>query len=65
MTTSEAQRRASAKWNAKNKERQHYYVAKSTAKRFIKKLATKEDLMMIADLLQQRQKELGFEEIQD
>lgn len=54
---SEAQRRASAKWDRKNKSRRQYINRRSTARNFIKKEATKEDIDELKDLLKNRKKE--------
>lgn len=56
--TSEAQKRARDKWDAKHPENKNYRVAKSTAKRFVSKLAMIEDLNMIDDLSKKRRQEL-------
>lgn len=52
-TTTEAQRRAKAKWQKKNREKASYYTAKSTAKRFITKLANDEDLEEITQIVKE------------
>lgn len=52
-TTTEAQRRAKAKWQKKNREKAAYYTAKSTAKRFITELATDEDLAEITHIIKE------------
>ncbi|MCH3989689.1 MAG: hypothetical protein LKF01_01145 [Lactobacillus sp.] len=62
MPVSEAQRRASDKWAAKNKDKQRYYAAKSTAKRFISKLAKEQDLDEMVNLINQRQEELKYQD---
>lgn len=55
---SEAQRRASRKWELKNKSRRQYINRRSTARNFIKKEATKEDLDELKNLLKNKKKEL-------
>lgn len=55
---SEAQKRASRKWELKNKSRRQYINRRSTARNFIKKEATKEDLDEFQTLLRNRKKEL-------
>ena len=52
-TTTEAQRRAKAKWQKKNRKKSAYYTAKSTAKRFITKLASDEDLAEITQIVKE------------
>ena len=54
---SEAQKRASRKWDHKNKSRRQYINRRSTARNFIKKEATKEDIDELKDLLKNRKKE--------
>ena len=54
---SEAQIRASRKWELKNKSRRQYINRRSTARNFIKKEATKEDLGEFKSLLKNREKE--------
>jgi len=54
---SEAQRRASAKWDRKNKSRRQYINKRSITRNFIKKEATKEDLGEFKILLKNREKE--------
>ena len=53
---SEAQIRASRKWELKNKSRRQYINRRSTARNFIKKEATKEDIDELKDLLKNREK---------
>ena len=54
---SEAQKRASRKWGRKNKDRRQYINRRSTARNFIKKEATEEDLDELRTLLKNREKE--------
>lgn len=54
---SEAQKRASAKWDRKNKSRRQYINKRSITRNFIKKEATKEDLGEFKSLLKNREKE--------
>lgn len=53
---SEAQKRASRKWELKNKSRRQYINRRSTARNFIKKEATEEDLDELRTLLKNREK---------
>lgn len=55
---SEAQKRASRKWDKKNKEKKNYIVVKANAKRFINKFATASDLDNLEKLISERRKEL-------
>ena len=45
--TTEAQRRANAKWDKANKDKKNYINKKSVTKNFILKSATEEDLEII------------------
>lgn len=47
----EAQKRASLKWDENNKERKQYLNRRSTAKNFILKSATNEDLQMLQEAI--------------
>ena len=55
---SEAQKRASRKWDRKNKSRRQYINKRSITRNFIKKEAAKEDIDELKDLLTNREKEL-------
>ena len=55
---SEAQKRASRKWDHKNKSRRQYINKRSITRNFIKKEAVKEDLDEFKILLKNREKEL-------
>lgn len=55
--TSEAQLRASRKWQDKNKEHMNYIRKRSAAKSFMK-VATLDDLTELEQLIEQRKKEL-------
>ena len=53
---SEAQKRASRKWDHKNKSRRQYINKRSITRNFIKKEATKEDLGEFKNLIKNREK---------
>lgn len=53
---SDAQLKASRKWDEAHKEKKKYIVARSQAKRFVTKLATKEDLEKLQKLIEEKQK---------
>ncbi|CAJ1188246.1 MULTISPECIES: hypothetical protein [Companilactobacillus] len=55
---SEARIKANKKWDEKNKERKKYIVKRSTAKSFIKNLATQDDLNELKELIKLKEKEL-------
>jgi len=55
---SEAQKRASRKWDRKNRIRRQYINKRSITRNFIKKEAAKEDLDEFKILLKNREKEL-------
>ena len=57
---SAAKRRASAKWDRKNKSRRQYINKRSITRNFIKKEAAKEDLDEFKNLIKNREKELWF-----
>lgn len=57
MTTlSEARKRANKNWDNKNKDKKNYIVAKSQAKRFIKKFATENDLKDLEKMIEEQKK---------
>lgn len=56
--TSEAQARANAKWKEKNKDRQRIYRYRSQARKFIRDLADKDDLLELQQMLEERLKEM-------
>lgn len=58
MATSEAQKRANRKWRSKNKEKQQLYNHRSTAKRFVKRYASIDDLIELENLIHERRQEL-------
>jgi hypothetical protein len=51
-----ARKEANQRWNEAHKEQHRYYVAKSTAKRFINKLANHEDLLELKKLIEDKLK---------
>lgn len=51
---SEARRRATKKWNDKNKDKQRIYQYRSYARKFIRDLATEQDLKELQMLINQR-----------
>lgn len=55
---SEAKIRANRKWDAKNKERKDYLRYRSTAKNFILKKATLDDLITINGYIEERKNQL-------
>lgn len=55
---SEARKRANKKWDEANKERKAYIGKRSTAKNFILKLATAEDLELMEEYIAERRKML-------
>lgn len=57
MAVSEAQKKANKKWDEKNKARKLYINKRSTARSFIKKLATSDDLDELQQLIDERRKE--------
>lgn len=55
--TTEAQKRASARWRERNREKVNYTNRRSDARAFIQALATLEDLAELAVMIEERQKE--------
>ncbi len=56
--TSEAQARARDKWNEKNKAKKKVYSYRSYTRKFIKEMATIDDIQEIKQLLAEREQEL-------
>lgn len=57
--TSDAQRRASRKWNEKNREKHKIYVARSKAKAYIRDMVeTQEELDDLIELIEKKSKEI-------
>jgi len=52
--TTEAQRRANAKWDKANKEKKNYINKKSITKNFVLKTATLEDIMLVQEWIKDR-----------
>ena len=48
------QQRANKKWNAKNREHRNYLTKRSTSRGFIRNHATKDDLLELQELIQER-----------
>ncbi len=58
FTTTEAQRKASRKWEENNKERNRYLSARRQARSFIRKYATEEDLKELEDMIGEKRNQL-------
>lgn len=56
--TTEAQERAAKKWKENNRARQRIYQNRSTARRFIREMASLEDLKELKGLIHTREQEL-------
>lgn len=54
MKTSEAQKRANAKWESENRERRNYLSKRSSARGFIRNKATQEDLLELRDMIDKK-----------
>lgn len=52
----EARKKANLKWDENNKQRKQYLNRRSTAKNFILKLATDEDLQMLQEAIDIKKK---------
>ena len=48
------QQRANKKWNARNREHRNYLTKRSTSRGFIRNNATKDDLLELQELIQER-----------
>ncbi|MCD1147293.1 hypothetical protein LQU94_04125 [Peptoniphilus sp. KCTC 25270] len=55
---SEPQRRAVERWNAKNKEKSNFMKQRSSARSFIRKKASGEDLDELEGIISERRREL-------
>ncbi len=51
---SKAQLKANKKWNDKNKDKQRIYRYRSYARKFVRDLATYDDLKELQELIQER-----------
>lgn len=52
--TSEAQLKAAKKWNDKNKDKQRIYRYRSYARKFVRDLATENDLKELREMIDER-----------
>ena len=48
------QQRANKKWNERNREHRNYLTKRSTSRGFIRNHATKDDLLELQELIQER-----------
>ena len=48
------QQRASKRWNERNREHRNYLTKRSTSRGFIRNHATKDDLLELQELIQER-----------
>lgn len=58
MKTSEARKKANAKWASKNRERRNYLTKRSNARGFIRNNATQEDLLELRDMIDEKLSEM-------
>ena len=54
MAVSEAQQRAKKKWDSKNKDKNRVYRYRSYARKFIKDIATEDDLKELRKMVDER-----------
>lgn len=54
MAVSEAQQRAKKKWDSKNKDKNRVYRYRSYARKFIKDIATEDDLKELRKMIDER-----------
>ena len=58
MVESLSQKKASKKWNEKNREHRSYLASRSSASSFIRNKATLDDLIELEQLINNRRKQL-------
>ncbi|MFD1417199.1 hypothetical protein [Companilactobacillus keshanensis] len=63
MVLSDAQRKANKKWHKNNKERANYIAMRSSARSFIRKKSTLDDLKELEQIINNRKKELVDDEV--
>ncbi|MCH4008017.1 hypothetical protein [Companilactobacillus sp.] len=59
MVLTEAQKRANEKWHRKNRKRANYIAMRSSARSFIRKKSTLEDLDELEKIIKSRRTELS------
>ncbi|HIY92783.1 hypothetical protein [Companilactobacillus sp. HBUAS56275] len=59
MVLTDAQKRANEKWHKNHRERANYIAMRSSARSFIRKKSTLEDLEELQDIIEGRRKELA------
>lgn len=62
MAETKAQKRATQKWNEKNKEHRAYLTARSVARGFIRNKATLDDLVELQGLIDAKKEQLAKSE---
>lgn len=55
--TTEAQNRATRKWGDKNKDKQRIYRYRSYARKYVRDIATLDDLKELSQMIDERMKE--------
>lgn len=58
MKTSEARKKANAKWASKNREHRNYLTKRSNARGFIRNNATQEDLLELREMIDEKLSEM-------
>ncbi|WCG36497.1 hypothetical protein [Companilactobacillus farciminis] len=58
MVLTDAQKRANEKWHKNHRERANYIAMRSSARSFIRKKSTLEDLEELQNIIENRRKEL-------
>lgn len=58
MPLSEARKNANERWNNKHKGKKRVYSYRSNARKFIREMATPEDIAELRELLDKREQEL-------
>ncbi|GEO78274.1 hypothetical protein FD29_GL000845 [Companilactobacillus mindensis DSM 14500] len=58
MVLTDAQKRANEKWHKNHRDRANYIAMRSSARSFIRKKSTLDDLQELEDIINNRRKEL-------
>jgi len=58
MVLTDAQKRANEKWHKNHRERANYIAMRSSARSFIRKKSTADDLKELQEIIENRRKEL-------
>ncbi|MQS75032.1 hypothetical protein [Companilactobacillus halodurans] len=59
MVLTDAQKRANEKWHKNHRDRANYIAMRSSARSFIRKKSTLDDLIELQNIIEDRRKELS------